>query len=566
MRLRGRASTRRGFALALVVLMSGCADQPTSRQAQGEPRTAQGPEVNKGPDINKQDRSKLREGGELRVPIDSLPSNYNPKQVDGARVVTYQFADAILPSAFLDGADGLPKLNKDFFTSIELVSTKPQVVRYVIAANAVWSNGRPLTWLDLRGHWTALNSLDTRYEVTNHVGYRDVAKVERGASDKEALLTFDKPFSDWQGLFRPLVPTELTDSPEAFNKGWIDGPKVTSGPFTVANVDKTAKVVTLRRNDAWWGTRPMLDGVIFRVLDSAARAEELANGGIDLYPIGGDIDLFARAKGIPGVEVRQATERRAGQLTFNGSDGAPLSDERLRVAIAQAINPQEVTDVVVGPIVAGAKTMGHHIFPLNDAGYRDNSGVLPFDQKATRAALDAQGWVLDGDVRAKAGTRLSLRFVVQATPTGRAVGGVVAKQLAAVGVEAKVEAVPVDTFQSGFLRPGNFDIIHFDWTKFPYPIAFDRPVFEKPEGAKYGNNFGRVYIPEIDALYDRALAEFDQAQRIALANQIDELAWKYAHHLPLYSESGAYAVRSNLANYGARGLGAYGFAAAGFMK
>jgi len=92
--------------------MSGCADQPASRQAQGERQTAQEPEVNKGPDINKQDRSKLREGGELRVPIDSLPSNYSPKQVDGARVVTYQFADAILPSAFLDGADGLPKLNK----------------------------------------------------------------------------------------------------------------------------------------------------------------------------------------------------------------------------------------------------------------------------------------------------------------------------------------------------------------------------------------------------------------------------------------------------------------------
>ncbi|SDD39731.1 ABC transporter family substrate-binding protein [Actinokineospora iranica] len=560
MPLRGKASTLGGLLLAFAVGASGCANQATPGQA------PPGASATQGPDINRQDRANLREGGDLRVPIDSLPSNFNPKQVNGARVVTYQLADAILPSAFLDTADGVPAVNKDFFTAIELVSTQPQVVRYTIAPNAVWSNGRPLTWQDLRGHWAALNGTDTRYEVNNHVGYQDVAKVERGASDKEAVLTFAKPFADWPGLFRPLVPVEVTETPEAFNKSWLNGPTVTAGAFEVAEVDTTAKVVTLRRSDRWWGARPMLDRVIFRALAPAARADELANGGIDLYPIGGDIDLLARAKAVSGVEIRQATERRAGQLSFNGGDGAPLSDEKLRVAIAQAVDPQAVTDVVVGPIAPGSKAVGNHILPPGYAGYRDNSGVLPHNPDAARAALDAQGWVLDGAVRVKNGQRLSLRFVVQATPTGRTVAGVVAEQLAKVGVEAKVEAVPVERFQDTYLQPGNFDIIAFEWTKSPYPVSHDRPVFQVPEGAKAGNNFGRVVVPGIQELYDRAIAEFDPAKRDELANEIDVLAWRHAHHLPLYPESGAYAVRSKLANYGARGLGAYGFAAAGFMK
>ncbi|SDI23361.1 peptide/nickel transport system substrate-binding protein [Actinokineospora alba] len=559
MRFRGAATALGGAFVAATVALSGCAT--------GGPATAQGERAGGDrPQVNAQPRSALRDGGDLRVPIDALPTNYNPKQVNGARVVNYQIAEAILPTAFVDGADGVPVLNRNFFDKAEIVATAPQVVRYTIAADAVWSNGRPLSWEDLRGHWRALKGEDTRYEVNNHVGYQDVASVERGASDKEAVLTFTRPYADWPGLFRPLVPKELTESPEVFNKGWLTGPTVTSGPFELAAIDATAKTITLRRNAKWWREQPPLDRVIFRVLAPAARADELANRGIDIYPIGADLDLFTRASNIPGVEIRQATERRAGQLTFNGGEGALLSDEALRTTIARGIDPQAVTTVLVGPMVRGAKAVGNHVLPPGYAGYKDNSSVAPFDANAAKAKLDELGWKLEGKFRAKGGKPLSLRFVVAATPTGRTVSGLIAEQLAAIGVEAKVESVPAERFHDTYLLPGNFDLIAFDWTKSPYPISHDRPVFQQPVGTKYGNNFGRVHIPGIEALYDRAIAELDPAKRDALANEIDVLAWRHAHHLPLYPESGAYAVRKDLANYGARGLGAYGFATAGFLK
>ncbi|WP_018783828.1 MULTISPECIES: ABC transporter family substrate-binding protein [Micromonospora] len=556
-----RLSRKTAAALLLTVALGTSACSTDHKAQQASPGTPAS-----GQDINRQDRANLRDGGDLRLPIDSLPTNYNPKQVNGARVVTYQFADAILPSAFLDTADGVPAVNKTFFDSIEMISTQPQKIRYKIREEAVWSNGRPLSWEDLRGHWNALRGADKGFEISNSIGYQDVANVERGASDREAVLTFAKPFADWQGLFRPLVPTEVTATPEAFNKAWLNRPEVTSGPFEIADVDTVGKVVTLRRNEKFWGTRPALDRVIFRVLAPAARADELANNGLDLYPIGGDIDLLTRAKGISGVQIRKASERRAGQLTFNGADGALLSDTALRVAIAQAVNPQEVTDIVVGPIVPGAKAVGNHIVPQGHAAYRDNSKELPFDPEAARTALDAQGWKLNGAVRTRDGKPLSLRLVVQATPTGKAVSGVIGKQLAAVGVEVEVESVPTERFQEAYLLPGNFDLIAFEWTKSPYPISHDRPVFQVPVDGKAGNNFGRVVIPGIQELYDKAIAEFDQAKSAALIDEIDKLAWKHAHHLPLYPESGAYAVRGTVANYGARGLGGYGFANAGFMK
>lgn len=544
-----------GMALT-AALVAGCSS--TSEPSEASSSHAQ--------DINSQDVESLRQGGELRIPVDALPTNYNPLQVNGARVVTWQLAEAILPSAFRDGAEGKHVLAQDFFSSVELTSESPQVVTYTIADDAEWSNGRPLDWEDLRSQVDALSGKNPAFEGYSSVGYSDVASVTRGESDQQAVVTFAQPFAEWQGLFNLIVPKEVTSNPDTFNTGWLDSPTITSGPFVVDRVDPVGKSVVVKRNPDWWATTPPLEQITFRALDPAARADALANGEIDLYPIGGDIDLFTRAKTIDGVEIRQASERRAGQLTFNGAEGAILADEQVRVAVAQAIDPAAITSVLLGEIVPDAAPVGNHILPPTDTGYVDNSGTLPFDAAAAEQALDAAGWVREGDRRVKDGTPLTLRLLAQNTPVGNTVSGVVRDQLAAVGVTAQVVSVSPDQFYDANLLPGNFDIAAFEWTKSASPFAHDRPVFQKVEGEDFGSNYGRIYIPEIDALYDRGLAELDADKRNEIANQIDVLAWKHAHHLPTYAESGAYAVRSDLANYGARGLGAYGFEKAGWQQ
>lgn len=551
-----RAVLTAGFAVALI---AGCGTSGDTPQVGANP-------AEQGTDINPVDVSSLRDGGQLRIPVDALPTNYNPLQVNGARVVTWQLAEAILPSAFRDGADGGYALAENFFSSVELTSQSPKVVTYTIADGATWSNGRALSWEDLASQVAALSGDDPAFEGYSSVGYSAVASVQRGESDRQAIVTFDEPFAEWQGLFNLIVPKEITGDPESFNNGWLEGPTITAGPFAVDRIDRAAKTVVLQRNPDWWSNTPPLDNVSFIALDTSARADALANGEIDIYPIGGDIDLYTRAQSIPGVEIRQATERRAGQLTFNGAPGAVLADEPVRLAIAQAIDPAAITSVLLGEIVPDAKPVGNHILPPTDAGYVDNSSVAPFDPEAAEQALDEAGWVRDGDRRTKDGTELNLRLLAQNTPVGNTVSGVVRDQLAAIGVGVTPLSVSPDQFYDDNLLPGNFDIAAFEWTKSASPFAHDRPVFQQVEGDDFGSNFGRIYVPEIDALYDEGLAELDVDRRNEIANRIDVLAWEHAHHLPTYPDSGAYAVRSDLANYGARGLGSYGFENAGWVQ
>ena len=62
------------------------------------------------------------------------------------------------------------------------------------------------------------------------------------------------------------------------------------------------------------------------------------------------------------------------------------------------------------------------------------------------------------------------------------------------------------------------------------------------------------------------LDELDAGKARDLANEADELIWGLGFSLPLFQTPGNVAVRKNLANFGAAGLGDVNYTAIGFMK
>ncbi|MGW9118658.1 hypothetical protein ACWGRV_18820 [Streptomyces sp. NPDC055663] len=164
-RIRGGAVAT---ATACLLLLSSACSSPGGADNAPLRTAARGAQ-----DINTRPRTTLRDGGELRLPVDALPANYNPVQVNDTRVVNWQLSGAILPRTPSDGADGEPVLNRAFFESAKLTSTSPRTITYTIAEGPVRNNDRPLSWEDLRGQWRALSGSDAAYEGYNHVGYAD---------------------------------------------------------------------------------------------------------------------------------------------------------------------------------------------------------------------------------------------------------------------------------------------------------------------------------------------------------------------------------------------------------
>lgn len=103
--------------------------------------------------------------------------------------------------------------------------------------------------------------------------------------------------------------------------------------------------------------------------------------------------------------MRKSLEPAYTQLALNGESG-PLADERVRRAVARALNRQELVDTVLGPLGLPAAPLGSHLALAGQPGYEDNSGALgEQDTKKAQALLADAGWTRGGAMKKSDGTK-----------------------------------------------------------------------------------------------------------------------------------------------------------------
>ncbi|WP_030145824.1 ABC transporter family substrate-binding protein [Streptomyces violaceorubidus] len=458
-----RAVTRSVAFLTAGVLavpaLAGC----TSEESSSKPLAEQ--------DVAAASRARISDGGTLRWAADSVPDTLNAFQSD-ADATTTRIAQAVLPSMYRIDETGSPVRNPDYLESAEVVDTEPkQVVVYKLNQQAVWSDGREIGAADFAAQWRALSGKDSAYWTARNAGYDRIEKIERGANDLEVKVTFSRPYADWQALFTPLYPKDVTGTPDAFNDGARRTLKVSAGPFAVKKVDTKGDRVVLTGNPRWWGEPAKLDQIVLRAVPRDERVSELVAGKLDLAEIdpetADEVGLAAaprdpatgtplmgpggtpapgpqgrsaaqalrswaiangsdeeaaeeevlareerqetqakarrRQRALSGFEVRKSLEPAYTQLALNGSDG-PLADERVRRAVARALDRGKLAKAVLKPLGLPTEPVGSHLALSGQPAYADGSGALgEQNAKEARALLADAGWVSGGPVKKKDG-------------------------------------------------------------------------------------------------------------------------------------------------------------------
>nr|WP_139813488.1 ABC transporter family substrate-binding protein [Mycobacterium simiae] len=551
-----RARKIAALAVASVLLVAGCS---TGYQALPETRAAQ---LGARSDMNPQDPATLRDGGDLRLPLTAFPDNFNQLNIDGNTSDTAAVLGATLPGAFVTQPDGTLKLNTDYFTGAELTGTNPQTVTYTINPNATWSDGTPITWEDLKSEVEACNGHDKRYLIASRAGFERVKSVTRGVDDRQAVVTFSVPYSEWRGMFAGgIQPRSMTANPEVFNKGQLERPGPSAGPFLVSTIDRTAERIVLTRNPRWWGRKPRLDSITYLVLDVSAIIPALQNKAIDTAGIT-TLDDMVTAQRTPGIVIRRAPAPTWFHLTFNGAEGSIMADERLRLAVCQGINRQAIVDVVQHGLATHPTPLNNHIYVAGQVGYQNNSAPADYNPDKARHDLDAMGWKLRDGVREKDGKQLIVRDVLFDAPSNRQIAMVAQNSLAQIGVKLDLDVKAGNGFFSQYIGVGDFDIAQFGWEGNAFPLSA-LPQIYTSDG---DSNFGRIGNAAIDAKISETLSELDQDKARALANQVDSMIWQEGFNLPLFQSPGNHAVRSDLANFGAPGLADIDYTAIGFMR
>ncbi|MER8266599.1 ABC transporter substrate-binding protein [Streptomyces griseus] len=447
---RGTVRKRRSLALLTtgvltIPVLAGCTSgsEETSR---GVPQ-----------DIAPAARQAVTDGSTVNWAVDALPATFNAFQAD-ADSATTRITGALLPTLFPMDKSGQPKLNPDYLESAEIIEREPkQVVLYKLNQQAVWSDGREIGAPDFVAQWRALRGKDSAFWTARNSGYERIEKIERGADDLQVRVTFAKPYADWRSLFSPLYPKEVTGSPDAFNDGARATLKNTAGPFVLRGVSKSDGTVTLARNPRWWGEKAKLDTLVFRAVAAKDRTRALADGTVDVADIdaatadritlarrdrGGNgqplahgpgstttpaaalrswalahgsdeeaaeiaqaareknrkavVAYTAEQKALRDFAVRKSLEPAYTQLALNGESG-PLADDRVRRAVARALDREELARTVLGPLGLPAKPLGSHLALAGQPGYKDGSGALG-DQNTeeAQALLADAGWTRGG--------------------------------------------------------------------------------------------------------------------------------------------------------------------------
>ncbi|GAA0918594.1 ABC transporter family substrate-binding protein [Streptomyces thermoalcalitolerans] len=410
-----------------------------------------------GQDIAPAARHEIADGGTLRWAVDAMPQTLNTFQVD-ADAGTAWIARAVLPAMFRMDERGRPQLDENYLESARVVETEPkQVVVYRLNQQAVWSDGRVISAEDFAAQWRALSGKDSAYWTARNAGYDRIQKVERGASSLEVRVTFARPYADWRSLFSPLYPKDVMGAANSFNDGARTMLKVTAGPFTVRKVDTKNKDVVLARNPRWWGRPAKLSEIVLHEVPRDKRVVALADGSVDVADIDpADVpritsaaaragspfpgassgrtaatalrvwalehgtedkdtdrelrvlkeenkELTARLRqqqALGDIQVRKSLEPAYTQLALNG-EGGPLADERVRHAVAHALNRKEIAELVLKPLGLPATPVGSHLALAGQSVYADGSDALGGQDTAQALALLADaGWV-PGPVKEK---------------------------------------------------------------------------------------------------------------------------------------------------------------------
>ncbi|MFC4328169.1 ABC transporter substrate-binding protein [Streptomyces andamanensis] len=433
-----------------VPLLAGCgSDDEGSRPLAGQ-------------DIAPAARAQVTDGGTLRWAVDTMPETLNTFQAD-ADASTTRIAQAVLPAMFRLDAAGRPQRDADYLDSARVVETEPrQVVVYRLNQQAVWSDGREIGAADFAAQWRALSGKDSAYWTARNAGYDRIEKVERGANDLEVRVTFARPYADWQSLFSPLYPKDVTGTANDFNDGARKKLKVSAGPFAVQKIDTAEKEVVLARSPRWWGHPAKLNEIVLHQVARDKRAAALADGTVDVADIDpADADRITLADGaqgsspfqgpaggrtaakalrswalvhgsdekaagrerralaagrgtlttylrqqdaLRGVKVRKSLEPAFTQLALNGA-GGPLADERVRHAVAHALDRKELAEIVLKPPRG------------RPSAWSRSSGSTRASSRSSLRARRASSRQVTSPGRARAGPR-GVRVVARAQQNG----------------------------------------------------------------------------------------------------------------------------------------------------
>lgn len=566
-RSRGRNGLAAIAALALAVSVSAC--------AKGEDQTGPDSSIGFAECVTKPNTcntGKTKAGGTITYALGKDIKAWNTLSSAGNTLEYSHALFGVMPRVHHYYPDLSVQVNKDLIDSVEITSKSPMTVVYKIKKEAVWNNGDPVSAADFEYTWKVQNGKDCPgCKAASTSGFSSVESLTGSADGKIVTVVFkDKEaFPDWQAMFVPLYPGKIAaqHGDLAASFAWFEQnvPTYSAGPYKIEKYEPNF-ALTLVPNDKWWGAKPPLDKVIFRIITKDSELiPAMRNREINAIAPIPTADLVTQAKELADSHWYLGKNLSWEHIDLNLKNTF-LADKALRQAIFTAIDRQAIIAKTVGQYAPDTKPIGNHNFVPGMTAYKDvvsatGQGAGNLDQ-AKKILTDAGYKIEGGKLLTKTGEAVPPLRMRHTTGNQLRKDSceLVANTLKQLGIDIKVEQT--DDL-GGTLTKGDFDLIIFAWVLSPLRIGGAKQLWHSTSAS----NYGKWVNTESDKLLDEAAKTVgDDPKAHDLINQANTLMAADAYVLPLFQREVFIAVnktyvyvRPNPTNHGpVYNVGAWG--------
>lgn len=413
---------------------------------------------------------------------------------------------------------------------------------FYIKKGIKWEDGVPFTAGDVLFSYERI--MDPKVDAAHQRSYyQDIEKVEV-LDDHTVRFKYKIPY------FRALevcggmdiVPAHLFKDGEDFNQNPISRKPVGTGPYKLESWE-TGKQIVLVRNENYWGEKPGLKKLLFRIITNETVAlQVLKQGDLDeltLRPI-----QWMRQTGTPRFEKEyQKLSYYNPRFTYIGWNmrRPPFDDKRVRRAMTMLID----RELILQKILYNLGVVVDSPFYINSPEYNKDLKPYPYDPKAALELLKSAGWEGDGQLK-KDGKPFEFEFTISSgVKTYEQIAVILQENLKEVGITMNIRKLEWAVFLQK-IEVGNFDACSLGWAlgweSDPYQIWHSSQAVEK------GSNFIGFKNEEADKLIEEARREFDSKKRIKLYHRLQEIIHDEQPYTFLFTGKALVAVSRRFQN------------------
>jgi peptide/nickel transport system substrate-binding protein len=391
------------------------------------------------------------------------------------------------------------------------ISDDGLVYHFELNEKATFSDGKPVRASDvLYSIRKIADPLSQAVQVHDAFIYLDPAKT-RVIDDHTIEIAFTQRIASQLIRFNDVfVVPEAVYSVGDFLTAFLTR-AVGSGPYVLVRRDVGKEVVLQRRKD-YWGERPHIETVIFKVIDSHATAfNALKLGDIDETVV--PSDSWLRESTNPQL-TRTINFQRFYGLNYNyvaWNNAHPLlKDKRIRRAMSMCIP----IDAVIQDLYRGTARAMNGPFTPDEWAFNPTVPVIRYDPTAAQELLATVGWkdtnadgVLDRDGKP---FRFEL-IIMSGSGTSQQFGQMVQSELKKIGVLVDLTVMDgTEAIQR--LKAGSYQAAYLSWDLDPDPDPY--ALFHSSQvPARGGQNFVFYQNAVADRLMDEARHELDVSKR-----------------------------------------------------